>query len=149
MPHLCHFDETRIEFVPGYPANRYDINEGLRVIHGNLTGPNGTVAAKYLKKGRKSVLFGHVHSAEHAEQTDEDGWQIVAASAGCLCRTDGAVPSTKSGQDLDGQPVTVHEDWQQGFWVVDYDSAGPGFTLERVSIRHGWARWRGQEFRAK
>jgi len=145
MPNLCRFDDTRIEWLPGYPANRFALTPELDVIHGHYTGPNGTVAKKYLAKGRKSVLFGHVHSAEHAEQTDEEGWQRVAASAGCLCRTDGLVPSTKSGTDDEGHPVTVHEDWQQGLFVIDYKPSG-AFSLDRVSIRHGWARWRGQEY---
>ena len=146
MPHLCHFDDSGITWKPGYPANRYNINDQLRVIHGNKTGPTGTVAAKYLTRGKKSVLFGHVHSAEYAELTDEDGWQMIAASAGCLCRTDGKVPSTNSGHDDDGLPVTVHENWQQGMFVVDYRPDSSAFALDRVSIRHGWSRWRGQEF---
>jgi hypothetical protein len=35
LPHLCHFDRYGIEYLPGYPANKFWINERLRVIHGH------------------------------------------------------------------------------------------------------------------
>lgn len=144
---LCRFDETDIEYLPGYPANEYWLMENLRVIHGNKVRSNGSTAHLYLDDARVSTLFGHVHRAEHAERTrvTRDGPRtIVSASAGCLCKIDGAVPSTKGGIDEHGQPVRTTEDWQQGFFVVNYQEVPNGkFAIERVSIWNGWAMWRG------
>lgn len=147
MPHLCHFDAFDIEYLEGYPANRFVLNDGLQFIHGDRTGPPGTVAAKYLHRTHRSTVFGHIHTHDEAEVTNEDGWQVWAGSAGCLCRVDGVVPSTHSGNTSSGQPVVVHESWQQGFFVGEWKPDSRAFTVEHVAIRHGWARWRGMEYR--
>jgi hypothetical protein len=146
VPHLCHLDDVDVTYLPGYPANRYDLNDGLRMVHGDRTGPAGTVAAKYLSRSHKSVMFGHIHSHDEAELTNEDGWQVWAGSAGCLCRVDGGVPSTHSGVDLDGLPLPVHESWQQGLFVGEYRPDSRAFTTEHIAIRHAWARWSGKEW---
>jgi hypothetical protein len=151
MPHLCRFDDHRITYLSGYPANVWWINDNLRVIHGDKVTSNGSTAHKYLDDSRVSTIFGHVHRAEHAERTRQtrDGPRtITSASAGCLCRIDGTVPSTKGGIDVHGQPVPTAEDWQQGFHVVHYQPGDGAFSLERVQILNGWARFRDQEYRA-
>lgn len=150
MPNLCRFDESRVEFLPGYPANCYWINDKLRVIHGNIARKGG-VAHHYLDDARASTLYGHVHRAERAERTrtTRDGPRtVLAASAGCLARIDGAVPSTKGGYDLDGQPLVSYEDWQQGLFVIPFQPGEGHFALEHVQILDGWAMWRGQEYAA-
>ena len=150
MPHLCRFDESRVEFLPGYPANEFWINDKLRVIHGNIARKGG-VAHHYLDDARVSTLYGHVHRAERAERTrtTRDGPRtVIAASAGCLCRIDGAVPSTKGGIDLDGQPLKSYEDWQNGLFVIPYQDGEGLFSLEHVQILGGWGMWRGQEYAA-
>ncbi len=68
----------------------------------------------------------------------------MAASMGCLARVDGAVPSTKGSKDLDGRPMKVSEDWQQGLGVITYENTGDNkFSLEVVPILNGWASYRG------
>ena len=62
---------------------------------------------------------------------------IVAASPGCLCRVDGAVPSKKSGTDIHGRPVSTIEEWQQGAAVVTYEVNGPGHHIDLIYIRKG------------
>lgn len=149
MPSLCRFDELRINYVSGYPANIWWINDNLRVIHGHKVTSNGSTAHKYLDDARVSTIFGHVHRAEHAERTRQvrGGLRtITATSAGCLCRIDGVVPSTKGGIDVKGQPVPTAEDWQQGFHVVHFQPGDGAFSLERVQILNGWAMFRGQEY---
>lgn len=151
MPHLCHFADSRVTYLSGYPANVYWINDNLRIIHGHKVTSNGSTAHKYLDDARVSTIFGHVHRAEHAErtrQTREGPRTITAASAGCLCRIDGVVPSTKGGIDVHGRPVPTAEDWQQGFHVVHHQPGDGLFSLERVQILNGWAMFRGQEYRA-
>jgi hypothetical protein len=71
----------------------------------------------------------------------------MAASPGCLARIDGAIPSTKGGVDLDGRPLTRHENWQQGLGVVMYEDDGDHkFSYECMAIYSGWGMFRGKEF---
>jgi len=149
VPYLCRFDEHGIEYLPGYPASSFWINERLRVIHGDKVASGGSTAHKYLATDRTSVIFGHVHRREWAERTrlDHDGPKtILAASPGCLARTDGAVPSTKGGIDLDGRPVKTVEDWQQGLAVVRFEPGNGRFVYEQVAIHNGWAMHSGREY---
>ncbi len=89
VPYLCHFEETAIEYLPGYPASAFWINDRLRVIHGDRVNSNGVTATKFLAREKVSVLYGHIHRREWAEITreDHDGPRtILAASPGCLAR---------------------------------------------------------------
>jgi predicted phosphodiesterase len=153
VPSLCRFDESKIEYIPGYPAGDFWINEKLRVIHGNRVKSNGSTAHIYLNQEKVSVIYGHIHRCEIAWKTrlDFDGARtIMAASPGCLARIDGAVPSTKGGIDLDGRPVPVTEDWQQGLGIVYFqDGEEHKFTYENMQIYNGWGMYQGIEYRAK
>jgi predicted phosphodiesterase len=151
VPYLCRLDEFEVEYLSGYPTGAHWINERLHVIHGDKVASGGSTAHKYLSTQKTSVIFGHIHRREWAERTrdDYDGARtILAASPGCLARTDGAVPSTRGGHDLDGRPLYRSEDWQQGLAVVEYEPGDGDFVLELVPIRNGWARWRGVDYLA-
>ena len=150
MPYLCRMDEYGIEYLPGYPASSFWINDRLRVIHGHKVRSGGSTAHGYLATEKTSVIYGHVHRREYGARTreDRDGpKEIMAASPGCLARIDGAVPSTKGGVDLDGRPLPVVEDWQQGVAVVRFEPGDGRFTYENVGIHDGWAMWQGKEYR--
>lgn len=153
VPSLCRFDEYDIEYRPGYPAGELWINEKLRVIHGTRVKSNGSTAHIYLNQEKTSVIYGHIHRVETAYKTRRDysgAKTIMAASPGCLARIDGAVPSTKGGIDLDGRPLTVVEDWQQGLGVVTFESSGEHkFSYECMHIYAGWGILRGVEYKAK
>ena len=149
VPSLCRLDDFDIEYLAGYPASCVWINEHIKVIHGDLVRSGGSTAHAYLKREKVSILYGHIHRREWAEQTREDydgPRTVVAASPGCLARIDGAVPSTKGGTDLDGRPLKRHEDWQQGLCVVQYEPGDGKFNLEMVTIRNGWAMYRGKSY---
>jgi hypothetical protein len=151
VPFLCRFDEFGIVYKPGYPAGNHWITERLRVIHGNKVASGGSTAHKYLATEKSSVIYGHIHRREWAERTREDfdgPKTILAASPGCLARVDGVVPSTKGGFDLDGRPMPIVEDWQQGLAVVPYNEETGEFWYEQVAIRNGNALWRGKLFSA-
>ena len=151
VPFLCHFDRYGIEYLPGYPASSFWINERLRVIHGDKVASGGSTAHKYLASEKTSVIYGHIHRREYASRTreDHDGpKEVMAASPGCLCRIDGVVPSTKGGTDLDGRPLTRYEDWAQGLAVVEFEPGDGRFTYHNVAIHDGWALWRGKEYAA-
>ena len=152
VPFLCRFDDPSIDiqYLPGYPASMFWINERLRVIHGDKVNSSGVTATKYLSREKTSVIYGHIHRREWAEITrqDHDGPRtILAASAGCLCRIDGAIPSVKGGTDLDGRPIIGRsEDWQQGIAFVEYQEGDGDFHLELIPIRDGTARWRQKDY---
>lgn len=152
VPFLVRMDEYDIVYKPGYPAADYWLNEKLRIIHGDRVKSNGSTAHVYLNQEKTSVIYGHIHRIETAYKTREDydgPRTIMAASPGCLARIDGAIPSTKGGVDLDGRPLTRHENWQQGLGVVTYEKKGQAkFTYECIPIYGGWAMRNGREYAA-
>ena len=151
IPNLCHLDQYGITYHSGYPANEVWVNDRLRVIHGHQVTSNGSTAHKYLAHERVSTVFGHIHRREWAERTRrtrEGARTILALSPGCLCRTDGMVPSTKGGIDLEGMPVPSTEDWQQGVAVFTYEDGDGVFFPEQVPILDGRMLYHGKEFRA-
>lgn len=153
VPSLCRFDDFGVEYRPGYPAGEFWINQKLRVIHGTRVKSNGSTAHLYLNSEKTSVIYGHIHRIETAFKTRRDfegAKTIMAASPGCLARVDGAVPSTKGGIDLDGRPLTIVEDWQQGLGIVSYEDKGDHkFSYEVMQIYNGWGVLRGIEYKAK
>ncbi len=151
LPHLCHFDASRVAYVSGYPANEVWLNDNFRVIHGHRVKSGGSTAHMYLDDARVSTAFGHVHRRELAQRTrhTRNGARTVTSvSFGCLARLDGVVPSTKGGMDVHGQPVRTTEDWQQGVGIVRYQPGDGLHSVEHVEILSGWAMWRDQEYRA-
>ena len=146
IPYLCRFDEYGITYLPGYPASSYWINEKIKVIHGDKVRSGGSTAHAYLNNSKCSVIYGHIHRREWADRSrdDYDGPKtIMAASPGTLARCDGSVPSTKGGLDLDGRPLPIVEDWQQGVSVVTYEPGDGRFWYEQVAIHQGEALFRG------
>jgi predicted phosphodiesterase len=153
VPYLCRMDEYGVEYKPGYPAADFWINKKLRIIHGDRVKSSGSTAHVYLNNEKTSVIYGHIHRIETAYKTREDfdgPRTIMAASPGCLARIDGAIPSTKGGVDLDGRPLTRHENWQQGIGVVTYEDSGDHkFSYEVATIYNGWTMFRGKEYKAE
>ena len=71
----------------------------------------------------------------------------MAISPGCLCRVDGTVPSVNGAIGVDGRPVKVAENWQQGIAVIKYKDAGD-FFVNLVQIEDGRTVYGGTEFNA-
>lgn len=146
VPNLLRLDELDVTYVGGYPAGITWVNDNLACIHGHKVRSSGSSAALVVDDERVSVLFGHVHRIElqHKTRRTKDGpKQSFAASPGCLCRIDGAVPSVKSSTDPMGRPLLSWENWQQGVAVVEYEPGDGRFHLELVPIIDGHARWHG------
>ena len=152
VPYLCRMDEFCVEYKPGYPASDFWVNKKLRIIHGDRVKSSGSTAHVYLNAEKTSVIYGHIHRMEQAFKTREDydgPRTIMAASPGCLARIDGAIPSTRGGVDLDGRPLTRHENWQQGLAVVSYEEKGDHkFVYHNIPIYNGWAMFNGKEYSA-
>jgi metallophosphoesterase superfamily enzyme len=147
VPHLCRFDELGVEYVSGYPAGRFWVNDNLCCIHGHKVRSSGSTAAAVIDDERVSTIFGHIHRLElqhKTRHTRAGAKQSFAASPGCLCRIDGAVPSAKGGVDLLGRPLVSYENWQQGMAVVTYEPGDGRFGLELVPIHFGRAVFRGR-----
>jgi hypothetical protein len=149
VPHLLRLDELGVEYIGGYPNGRTWINDRLACAHApTKLRSNGSSAAASIDDERVSVIVGHTHRIElhHKTRNVRDGArQNFVAALGCLCRTDGAVPSTKSSLDPMGRPVTHYEDWQQAAGVVTYKEGDGAFGLEIVPILKGGTLFRGQE----
>jgi hypothetical protein len=145
VPFLCRFPEHGVTYLPGYPASEFWINDRLVAFHGRRVNSSGSTVHKYLAEERASTISFHIHRREYGERTrhTRSGPQtIMAASPGALCRTDGAVPSTKGGTDLDGVPLTRSEDWQLGLAVVYYKPGDGDFVYEQIAINtDGPRRW--------
>lgn len=153
LPVLLWMDELGVEYLSGYPEAAYYINSNLRIVHGDKVVSNGSTTNKYLNTNSVSVIYGHIHRNEMAFQTretDQGPRTIMAASPGCLCRIDGAVPSVKSGLDEHGVPILQGaENWQQGLGVVKYQPRGVGgeyFNYEPMWIFNGRGMFRGKEY---
>jgi metallophosphoesterase superfamily enzyme len=156
VPFLCRMDEFGVDYLPGYPESAHYLNSNLVVVHGDKVVSNNSTTKKYLDNERISVIYGHIHRNELAYRTyrtDSGPRTIMAASPGCLCRVDGAVPSTKSGMDEFGRPILQGaENWQQGLGVVTYQPYGQGnewFNYEPMWIYKGRGILRGKEYVAE
>jgi hypothetical protein len=154
LQYLLRCDELGVEFIDGYPAAAHWINKRLRAMHGDRANSSGSTAAQYTNSNPHiSTLFGHTHRMEQQSKTifDRDkAIKSVAFSPGCLCRTDGAVPSVKSGLDVSGQSLTYFENWQQGVSVIFYkDGDDDSFHFDQVHIHQGKTMYRGQEITAR
>lgn len=156
VPFLCRMDEFGVDYLPGYPESAHYLNSNLVVVHGDKVVSNNSTTKKYLDNERISVIYGHIHRNELAYRTyrtDGGPRTIMAASPGCLCRVDGAVPSTKSGMDEFGRPILQGaENWQQGLGVVTYQPFGQGnewFNYEPMWIYKGRGILRGKEYVAE
>lgn len=149
IPFLLRLEELSVEYHGAYPAARFKIAEGgkgqtpLYAIHGERLD-----VVKVAKNERQSFVQGHIHRISVHSETYEVAdrmEQVVAFSPGCLCRVDGAVPSTKSGTDESGMPIQRFESWQQGMAVVTELPNGR-WSYEIIQIINGEAVYRGRVF---
>lgn len=139
-----------VKTVGGYPAGAHYITDSLACIHGRVTGSN--IGQKVVNAERVSVVHGHTHGFyDYITTFNHRGFpsQVRAMSPGCLCRTDGHVPSAKAGRDPFGRPVTAWETWSQGLLVVRYQEKQDRFIFEDIRIFEGEAMHRGQMFTSR
>jgi hypothetical protein len=152
VPYLLRMDELNINYVAGYPAGEYYINDRLKCIHGRRTGQRGKVAARVLEDERISTVTGHNHHIELLHKTlhSRNGpVSSYAASLGCLCRIDGVVPSYGNGINEHGNAVKKYEDWQQGIGIIYYEEGEGDHTLVHVPIHEGKAIIDGKVYQAE
>ena len=152
IPYLLRVDELDVEWVEGYPAGGVWLNDHIQCIHGQKVRSSGSTASAVINESRHSVIFGHVHRIETQYRTDKGrhgAYRKFAATPGCLCRVDGAVPSFHSSLDRTGGSITNYENWQQGLMIVHHRDDDHRYSIEMVEINEGSAIWRGKEYRAE
>lgn len=150
LPFLANFEHWGVNYIAGYPAAEYWFNDRIKAMHGDKVNSAGSTVHRYLNTERVSTISFHIHRMEMGSRTrhSRNGPRtILAASPGCLCRIDGAVPSVKGGTNLEGVPVEHSEDWQQGMAVLRYKDGDDEFAYEPISIFDGWAMFNGQEYK--
>jgi hypothetical protein len=134
VPRMVGLESVDVEYMPGYPDNRYWINDNLQIIHGNITGRNES--KRTLMSEKVSTIYGHSHRLGVERQTVNfrDGAITRGAwNAGTLSRIDKFVPGTHTGYGLDGNPVSQsYDNWQHGFLVVTHNDQD--FFVEEVGI---------------
>lgn len=151
VPNLLRLDELGITYVDGYPAGRIKIAEAhpgqapLYALHGERLD-----VVKQAKAERVSTVQGHAHhvALHSATYFGDDGEKldVEAWSLGCLCKTNGVVPSTKGGNTVRGTFVERQESWQHAMGVLTETDSG--WWMEPVRIRDGRAVWHGKEYTA-
>lgn len=152
IPFLCRLDEIDVNYIAPYPEGEIWLNSNFRAIHGDVAkGAKGATAAGYLAKGDVSTVYGHIHRSElvyTTRHTKRGPRTYLAGSPGCLCDIGGRVPSAKSGINADGRHGRLRtEDWQQGIWVVSYETSGKElYNVEQVQIWGGEATFRGHTY---
>lgn len=149
--YLCRFDEYDVEHIDSWPNGSYWANKGLEFIHGSdISSAPGATAAKALSKGH-SVVYGHTHRQELVQGLVNDysgPRSIFAGSAGCSCKTDGSVPSTKTGINPTGgqNKKAGTENWHQGMMIIYFEKDGYACWAENIRIEEGRTIFRGKEY---
>jgi len=113
IQNMIKFNDFDVNWSKQYPYGEIWLNKRTRVSHGKIIAAGaGATAVKFSKLSNNNEIFGHIHRIETAIKTvhDHEGSHDVGAySFGCLCKTDGSVPSN-----------TPNLNWQKGFGLVNY-----------------------------
>ena len=151
LPYLLRLDELNIQYVDAYPAATDWDNDNTRNTHGTKANSRGSTTSQYVHElPHLNTWAGHTHRAEITYRTVTgprgEAIESYSANPGCLCRTDGAVPSVNGAISADGTPARITEDWQQGFGLAYYTDTESWPFVYR--IREGRALIDGQELAA-
>lgn len=147
LPNLLRLDELDIVYVDAYPAATTWDNDNVRNIHGTRANSKGSTTSQYSQAlPHISSWVGHTHRAEITYKTVLGGRgepiESYTANPGCLCKTDGTVPSVHGAIHADGTSAKVVEDWQQGFAVNLYNDTESWPSVYR--IRDGRTQYNGE-----
>lgn len=137
---LMAFHKLGVEYITGYPDNKYWLNKNVLVRHGDTVraGPGDTAKA-VVNKTTYTTIFGHIHRRELVSrriQSREGDVIQTAFCPGCACHVDGRVPGSKSD-----------DQWQQGIAVIEYTDSAE--TILPIPIENGRAIYKGQLLTAK
>jgi hypothetical protein len=150
IPFLLRLQDLSVTYVGSYPAGRIKLAEAhgeqtpLYALHGEKLDMK-----KQANSERQSTIQGHTHHVSmHCETYEIDGQaqQVQSWTLGCLCRIDGAVPSTRGGMDEFGRPYKRQESWQHAVGVLT--ETEDGWWIEPIMVHDGVALFRGKKYSA-
>jgi len=149
---LLRLEEIGVEYHDAYPAAAYWDNDVTRNIHGTRANSKGSTMSQYANDlPHINTWAGHTHRSEVVYKTvlgpRGEPIETYAANPGCLCKTDGTVPSVHGALHADGTSARVVEDWQQGFGVLLFNDAGEAWP-HVYRIREGRTIYQGREITA-
>ena len=126
LPYLLRLDELNVQYVDAYPAATDWDNDQTRNIHGTKANSKGSTTSQYVHElPHLNTWAGHTHRTEITYRSvlgpRGEAVESYSANPGCLCRTDGAVPSVNGAIGADGHAARVVENWQQGFGLAYYN----------------------------
>lgn len=151
LPNLLRLDELSVEYQDAYPAATYWDDDNTRNIHGTRANSRGSTTSQYSNDlPHISTWVGHTHRTEITYKTvlgpRGEVIESYTANPGCLCKTDGTVPSVHGALHADGGSARVVEDWQQGFGGLLY---GNGEAWPQVwRIKDGRTVYQGRAISA-
>jgi len=153
IPYLLRLDELDIDYVDAYPTATDWDNATTRNIHGTRANSVGSTTSQYIKElPHINTWAGHTHRAEITFKSVLGGYgepiESYSANPGCLCKTDGTVPSVKGAIHSDGRSARTVEDWQQGLGFLYYSEDGAESWPFVYRIKNGRMIIDGQEFTA-
>jgi len=151
LPYLLRLDELNIQYVDAYPAATNWDNDTTRNIHGTKANSKGSTTSQYVHEHpHLNTWAGHTHRTEITYHSvigaRGEAIESYSANPGCLCRTDGAVPSVHGAISADGRAARIVENWQQGFGMAYYNDTQSWPFVYR--IRDGVALMGGMELTA-
>jgi len=152
ITYLLRLDELGVTYFDAYPAAAHWDDDSTRNIHGTRANSRGSTMSQYANEAPHiNTWAGHTHRAEVVYKTvlgpRGEPIESYAANPGCLCKTDGTVPSVHGALHADGSSARVVEDWQNGFGANLYDSKGNSWP-QVYRIRDGRAIYNGELFTA-
>lgn len=139
FPFFLRLKDLEIEYVSGYPAESFQVNDELRFVHGDMSKPNNALA--YLQRDGMSTGYFHDHRTGLARKTFPNGRSIEAFGFGCQADITGKVPAVHNGVDDMGRVKERYENWNNGAGFVEYSDKhfkpefveinGPDYTAQR------------------
>lgn len=148
LPFLLRLEELGIEYQDAYPAAVHWDDDSTRNIHGTRANSKGSTTSQYSQDlPHISSWVGHTHRAEITYKTvmgaRGEAIESYSANPGCLCKTDGTVPSVHGAIHANGESAKVVEDWQAGFGINLHDDQGNSWP-QVYRIRDGVTVYGGQ-----
>lgn len=124
LPNLLRLEELNVKYMDAYPTAATWDNDQVRNMHGTKANSRGSTTAQYSQElPHLSQWVGHTHRAEITYKTvmgpRGEAIETYVANPGCLCKTDGTVPSVHGAIHADGSSARVVENWQAG-WGANY-----------------------------
>lgn len=152
IQNLLRLDELKVTYMDAYPAATHWDDKLTRNIHGTKANSKGSTMSMYSSDlPHINTWAGHSHRAEIIYKTVLGGHgeaiESYSANPGCLCRTEGSVPSVNGALHADGTTAKVIENWQQGFGSLLFNEEGVAWPQVH-RIKNGRTVYNGKIYEA-